>query len=556
MLVKTFSAAVFGIEAVPVTIEVDVTRGVRYMLVGLPDAAVKESQQRIESALRAAGLHWPGRQVTINMAPADIRKEGSSYDLPLAVGILAAAGMIPCGSPVTDRADTSDAYACDWLVTSGSPSAGRVANRINTGVAGAAPASRLDGMLLTGELSLDGAIKPVRGALPMALQARASGFRGMIVPADNAHEAAVVDGIDVYGVTSLQEVISYLSGGTDMQPVKVDLKALFSREGNIYDSDFADVRGQENVKRGLEVAVAGSHNAIMIGPPGSGKTMLARRLPSILPPLTLEEALETTKIHSVAGKTDSHLSLMIRRPFRSPHHTSSNIAMVGGGGVPQPGEISLAHNGVLFLDELPEFARNVLEVLRQPLEDRVITISRARMSCSFPASFMLITSMNPCPCGFYNHPARECTCAPGMVQRYLNRISGPLLDRIDIHIEVVPVDYEKMAGAAQAESSSAIRARVMRARDIQSARFAGSEGIYCNSQMTSAMIRRHCHIDDTGGRLLRAAMEMRGLSARAYDRILKVARTIADLDDSEEIRPDHLSEAINYRNLDREGWAG
>ncbi len=556
MLVKTYSAAVFGIEAVPVTIEVDVTRGVRYMLVGLPDAAVKESQQRIESAFRAAGLHWPGRQVTINMAPADIRKEGSSYDLPLAVGILAAAGMIPGGSPVTDRVVLSDAHASDRVVTSGRPATGRVVTNINTGASGPAVGDRLEGMLLTGELSLDGAVKPVRGVLPMALQARASGFRGMIVPADNAHEAAVVDGIDVYGVTSLQEVISYLSGETDTQPVNVDMKALFSREGNIYDSDFADVRGQENVKRALEVAVAGSHNAAMIGPPGSGKTMLARRLPSILPPLTLEEAIETTKIHSVAGKKDNRISLITCRPFRSPHHTSSDIAMVGGGSVPQPGEISLAHNGVLFLDELPEFKRSVLEVLRQPLEDRVITISRARMSCDFPASFMLITSMNPCPCGFHNHPTRECTCAPGMVQRYLNRISGPLLDRIDIHIEVVPVDYEKMAGAAPAEASSAIRGRVMRAREIQSARFAGSEGIYCNAQMTSAMIRRHCHIDDTGGRLLRAAMEMRGLSARAYDRILKVARTIADLDDSEEIRPDHLSEAINYRNLDREGWAG
>jgi len=512
MLVKTFSAAVFGIEAVPVTIEVDVTRGVRYMLVGLPAAAVKESQQRIESAFRAVGLHWPGRQVVINMAPADIRKEGSSYDLPLAVGVLAAAGMIS--------------------------------------------GSRLDGMLLTGELSLDGTVKPVRGVLPMTLRARAEGFRGMIVPAENAPEAAVVNGIDVYGVTSLEEVISYMNGESDPQPLKVDMKTLFSHEGNIYDYDFADVRGQENVKRALEVAVAGSHNAIMIGPPGSGKTMLARRLPSILPPLTLEEALETTKIHSVAGKIDNHISLMTRRPFRSPHHTSSDIAMVGGGSVPQPGEISLAHNGVLFLDELPEFKRSVLEVLRQPLEDRIITISRARMSCNFPASFMLITSMNPCPCGFYNHPSRECTCAPGMVQRYLNRISGPLLDRIDIHIEVVPVEYEKMAGNAPAESSDDIRKRVVRAREIQSARFAASEGIYCNAQMTSAMIRRHCHPDDTGGRLLKAAMEMRGLSARAYDRILKVARTIADLDDSEEIRPDHLSEAINYRNLDREGWAG
>lgn len=512
MLVKTFSAAVFGIEAVTVTIEVDVTRGVRYMLVGLPDAAVKESQQRIESALRAVGLRWPGRQVIINMAPADIRKEGSSYDLPLAVGILCASELVSGG--------------------------------------------RLEGMLLTGELSLDGAVKPVRGVLNMAMQSRIAGFRGMIVPEENAAEAAVVEGIDVYGVTSLGEVISFMRGEINPQPLKVDIRDLFNRDGNRYEADFADVRGQENVRRALEVAVAGAHNAAMIGPPGSGKTMLARRLPSILPPLTLGEALETTKIHSVAGKKDNRLSLMTHRPFRSPHHTSSDISMVGGGTVPQPGEISLAHNGVLFLDELPEFRRSVLEVLRQPLEDRKITISRARMSCDFPASFMLIASMNPCPCGFHNHPEKTCTCAPGMVQRYLSRISGPLLDRIDIHIEVVPVNYEKLATTTSAEPSSAVRERVIEAREIQSSRFAGNDGLYCNAQMSSALIRRHCHLDDTGGRLLRAAMEMRGLSARAYDRILKVARTIADLDGSETIRPDHLSEAINYRNLDREGWAG
>jgi len=512
MLVKTFSSAVFGIEAVPVTIEVDVTRGVRYMLVGLPDAAVKESQQRIESALRAVGLHWPGKQVIINMAPADIRKEGASYDLPLAVGILVASGMVS-----------------------------------GTG---------LDGLLLTGELSLDGSVRPVRGVLPMALQAREAGFRGMMVPAANAPEAAVVEGLDVYGVNSLSEVLSYMRGECKPDPLKIDLESLFSREGNIYDADFSDVRGQENVKRALEVAVGGSHNAILVGPPGSGKTMLSRRLPGILPPLTLEEALETTKIHSVAGKIDSHLPLMIRRPFRSPHHTSSDIALVGGGSVPQPGEISLAHNGILFLDELPEFKRNVLEVLRQPLEDRVITIARARMSCNFPASVMLIASMNPCPCGFYNHPSKPCTCGPGMVQKYLSRISGPLLDRIDIHIEVVPVDYGNLSASSPAESSAAIRNRVVSAREIQASRFAGNDGIHCNAQMTPAMIRRHCHLDDTGSRLLKAAMERRGLSARAYDRILKVARTIADLDHSERIRPDHLSEAINYRNLDREGWAG
>jgi len=347
-----------------------------------------------------------------------------------------------------------------------------------------------------------------------------------------------------------------MRGEISPAPLNTDIHALFSQEGNKYDSDFSDVRGQENVKRALEVAAAGSHNAIMVGPPGSGKTMLARRLPGIIPPLTLEEALETTKIHSVAGKIDSHVPLMTRRPFRSPHHTSSDIALVGGGTVPQPGEISLAHNGVLFLDELPEFRRNVLEVLRQPLEDRVITIARARLSCDFPASFMLVASMNPCPCGFHNHPDKECTCMPGMVQKYLNRISGPLLDRIDIHIEVVPVNYERLAGTTAAETSATVRERVVRARAVQTERFAGADGIHCNAQMTSSMIRRHCHLDETGAKLLRAAMEMRGLSARAYDRILKVARTIADLDNSPDIRPDHLSEAINYRNLDREGWAG
>lgn len=512
MLIKTFAGAVSGIEAVTVTIEVDVTRGVRYMLVGLPDAAVKESQQRIESAFRAVGLRWPGRQVVINMAPADIRKEGSSYDLPLALGILVAAGM-------TDG-------------------------------------NKIEGMMLTGELSLDGTVKPVRGVLPMALRARADGFRALIVPEENAAEAAVVDGIDVYGVSRLDQVIAFMKGETDMVPVKLDINDLFSQEGNRYETDFADVKGQESVKRALEVAVSGGHNMLMIGPPGSGKTMLARRLPSIIPPLTLEEALETTKIHSVAGKIDGHVSLMTRRPFRSPHHTISNIALVGGGTMPQPGEISLAHNGVLFLDELPEFQRSVLEVLRQPLEDRVITISRARSTVDYPASFMLIAAMNPCPCGFHNHPEKECSCSGGMVQKYLNRISGPLLDRIDMHVEVVPVNYEKLTAVITSEPSSAVRARVVRARMVQSTRFADTDGVYCNAQMSASMIRRYCHLNDTCGRLLRTAMEIRGLSARAYDRILKVSRTIADLADSADILPDHISEAINYRNLDREGWAG
>lgn len=512
MLVKVYAAALQGVDARIITIEVNCSKGIKFFLVGLPDVSIKESHERITSALEENGLKFPRKQIVVNMAPADIRKEGAAYDLPLAIGILAGAEKIKPG--------------------------------------------RVSDYMMMGELSLDGTLKSVKGVLPIAIKAKEEGFKGMILPKSNAREAAVVTSLEVYGAENIGDVIRFFNEEQDLERVIVDPREEFYKNQSFTEWNFSEVKGQESVKRAIEVACSGGHNIILIGPPGAGKSMLAKRIPSILPPLTLKESLETTKIHSVAGKLSTNGSLIAVRPFRSPHHSISMVAMVGGGSYPQPGEISLSHNGVLFLDEIAEFGRNVLEVLRQPLEDRKITISRAKFSVDYPAGFMLVASMNPCPCGHYNNPNKPCVCAPVQVQKYINRISGPLMDRIDIQVEIVPVPFEAISDVRPAESSLDIRERVIQARKIQEDRFASEVGIYSNAQMHTRLLHQYAQPDSEGLLKLKDAMNRLNLSARAYDRILRVARTIADLDQSENVRASHIAEAISYRNLDRENWAG